>query len=150
MPLVSIYKRAHEGQRDDIIVYFRRMRIALCDDKGELNPCVLMEKVPFMIIPMVDDGILLSFYLPKNFPPEDKLFIEHLIPPCHNQLRNIDTNDPLSSGFTKVEDENEMKQLYVYFKETHFQHTPMFDEGGKYHQKILCVLESIHDSILFI
>ena len=109
-----------------------------------------MEEEPFAAIPVIDDGIDVSFNLPDDFPAPDQLFIEHLIPPYWYALQAINRLDPIASGFTKVTDEKESAEWYRYYEEGMLRDKSEFDEDGKRHQQFLSLLDSIHDDIQFI
>jgi len=153
MVFVSIYKRPHEGQKDDIVVQMRLTVVVLgkVDDNGTTESRIIgMVETLFAAIPIIDDGIDVSFSLPDDFPELDQLFIEHLIPPCWYALRAINTLDPIASGFIKVTDDQENTKWYRYFEETMLRNKPVFDEDGECHQKILSLLDKLHDNIQFI
>ena len=152
MVFVSIYKRPHEGQKDDIVVQMRLPVVMMVkvDEETMEARIIGMEKKPFAVSVIIDDGIDVSFNLPDDFPELDQLFIEHLIPPCWYALQTINRLDPVASGFTKVTDDQENAEWYCYFEETKLRNKPEFDEDGKRHQQFLSLLDSIHDDIQFI
>lgn len=150
---VSIFKRSRAGRRDDLIVYFRRCMVVMCErPNGSLRHVVLMESSPSNAIPLFDDGVDVSFCLPSDIPEKDMLYLEHLLPPCYHELRALNIEEPAASGFVQVSTQEELSCLYAYFEDSLKRNVSTFDaEGvGSHHAKQLAFLDEIHDNVVFL
>lgn len=134
---------APRGVGDLVLVFKHDIKVMTYID-GEL--CKMdsyMDKKPFMFIPLIDDGIDECIYLPKDIPPEDMLFIEHLLPQWYH-INNVFRNETsetienflLENEYEVVENNIKQNELYEHVVETLCNSKVLLD-GGEYHKKII-------------
>lgn len=161
MVFISIYKKDHvfreggfleekpRGIGDLVLVFKQERRVLVQDEKDENVHRIAqyMVESPFMFIPLIDDGIDESIYLPNDISPEDMLFIEHLLPKWYylnNEFRNItlDVIEPFLSknGYTVVEGFTNQNELFDHVFETLGKSKVLLD-GEEYHKKIFVFLD---------
>lgn len=165
MVFVTIYKKNHVPQEIDfskgfssiyenprgigdlVLVFKHEIKITTTVDNLIYKIDTHIDKIPFMFIPLIDDGIDECIYLPE-LPPEDMLFIEHLLPEWYyknTQFRNVDPTtieEYLKKNlYCIIENIVEQNELYDHVVNVLTQSKVLLD-GAEYHKKILNYLEN--------
>lgn len=156
MVFVTIYKKSHvfkEGENpigtgDLVLVFHHDRKVIKTVDGNVCSIETFMDEKPFMFIPLIDDGIDECTYIPQDIPPEDMLFIEHLLPKwyyIYNEFRNI-TSESIEKFLSEnlyvlVENIVNQNELFEHVVETLCKSKVLLD-GDEYHKKLLSMIEN--------